>query len=124
MQLTSEFLPRLSVVRRTHLWRHSVAALLCSSCAAGQPTVAPTDACNVIVQFIPAVHDAADTGLLRELSNEAGAPIHYEHALGGDQHLLKISAATAAGCDQAVTALKQDSRVILAQVDTRKRVHR
>ena len=123
MHAASEFLPRSAPLRRTQLWRCSIAALLCSCSSGVPPTLAQVNSCNVIVQFVPAVQDAADNALLTELSTQAAATIHYEHALGGNQHLLAVSASDAQGCSRAVTALQRDPRVILAQLDTRKRAH-
>ncbi len=123
MHAASEFLPRPAALRRTHLWRCAIAALLCCACAGVPPTLAQVNSCNVIVQFVPAVKDAADHALLTQLSTQADATIRYEHALGGNQHLLGVSASDARGCSRAVTALQRDTRVILAQLDTRKRAH-
>ena len=106
-----------------NLWRWSIAVLLCTSCSGTTATHAEANSCEVIVQFIPAVRDAADARLLSELSKQAGAPLRYARALGGDQHLMSVSLSDPLGCDRAVTALKRDSRVILAQIDTRKRAH-
>ncbi len=97
--------------------------LLCSACSGPQPAIAQAISCRVILQFIPAVHDATDTALLAQLSDETGIQIHYDHALGDNQHLIDMSAANALACERAIAALKADSRVLMAQADTRKRVH-
>lgn len=93
-----------------------------SGCIAAESTASATPAAcaaRVIVRFQSGL-DPSDKALLRQLGLRIHATLTYDHAIGGDQHVLQLSSAQS-DCGQAITALQRDAQIITAEPDSMKR---